>query len=336
MYKLINTDGIILNPYQYTKEDEFERAVVEHANDIFGKQSVYFDVKKKIGKSNQGAAIPDGYLVDFSFGKPQLYFVEIELSTHDVFNHIAPQIFKFAVSNDMTKHKILTILLEEINKDVDKKKLFEEFTKSSKYPNIDALLRCMIYEQDAAVIIIIDKLREESEEDELGKALNKIKINSNVYLFETYYNGNAKIHRFIPFQDDMLESLPINSDIVQLKDCDTIVVPAQEEGFNATFIDKNAWWAIRISTAMLDKIKYIAAYQVAPISAITYFAEVDHIDKYQDSNKYILYFKDSAQKLANPVKLGSSAKGVAPQAPRYTMLEYLKKAKTLNDLWSNS
>ena len=45
----------------------------------------------------------------------------------------------------------------------------------------------------------------------------------------------------------------------------TIVVPAQEEGFRNEFIGNSHWYAIRISAAMKDRIKYIAAYQVAPI-----------------------------------------------------------------------
>jgi hypothetical protein len=50
---------------------------------------------------------------------------------------------------------------------------------------------------------------------------------------------------------------------------DTIIVPAREDGFKEVFIGLNQWYAIRIGAAMKDRIKYIAAYQVAPVSAIT-------------------------------------------------------------------
>ncbi|TPQ31549.1 hypothetical protein C2U70_23920 [Bradyrhizobium guangdongense] len=40
---------------------------------------------------------------------------------------------------------------------------------------------------------------------------------------------------------------------------DTAIVPAQQEGFEKVFIGQNAWFAIRISGGMLQKIKYIAA-----------------------------------------------------------------------------
>ena len=49
---------------------------------------------------------------------------------------------------------------------------------------------------------------------------------------------------------------------------DTIIVPAQEGGFESVFLHENAWYAIRIAGAMIDKIKYCAAYQVKPIAAV--------------------------------------------------------------------
>ena len=53
---------------------------------------------------------------------------------------------------------------------------------------------------------------------------------------------------------------------------DTIVVPAKEDGFKEVFLDKNCWHAIRIGGGMLQKIRYIAAYQSSPISAVTHYA----------------------------------------------------------------
>ncbi|MEL7406668.1 MAG: GIY-YIG nuclease family protein, partial [Cyanobacteria bacterium J06558_2] len=63
---------------------------------------------------------------------------------------------------------------------------------------------------------------------------------------------------------------------------DTVIVPAQREGFERVFLGENCWHAIRIGGGMLDQIKYIAAYQTAPISAITHVAPVDKIEPYGD------------------------------------------------------
>ena len=49
---------------------------------------------------------------------------------------------------------------------------------------------------------------------------------------------------------------------------DTIVVPAREEGFKQRFLNENCWFAVRINAKHISKLKFIAAYQVAPVAAI--------------------------------------------------------------------
>jgi len=74
------------------------------------------------------------------------------------------------------------------------------------------------------------------------------------------------------------------------------------------------------------------AYQVLPISAITYVAEVKKIERWKDSSKYILYFTEPAKQIG-PIKLIPKPNGKvkALQAPRYTSFELLKKAKNLDE-----
>ena len=108
---------------------------------------------------------------------------------------------------------------------------------------------------------------------------------NSVFTFTKFICKNKILHRFTPFQGDVMEAALPSTDLDEL---DTIVVPAQEDGFQETFIGENCWYQIRISAAMINKIKYIAAYQVAPISAITYLAEVDRIEKYKETDKYIV------------------------------------------------
>lgn len=111
---------------------------------------------------------------------------------------------------------------------------------------------------------------------------------------------------------------------------DTIIVPAQSEGFERVFIGENCWYAIRISGGMLDKIKYIAAYQTLPISSITHFAPVDRIESYGESGKYKLIFSEEAQ-VIGPIPFGDAPTG-SMQGPRYTTFKKLKTATKLTDL----
>jgi len=115
-------------------------------------------------------------------------------------------------------------------------------------------------------------------------------------------------------------------------ECDTLVVPAREEGFLKEFIGNKCWFAIRMDPAMIPKIKYVAAYQVAPISAITYIAEISRIERYQNSDKYILYFKGKPEQIKE-VKLGKLP-GKAPQSPRYSTRNEILNAKSLDDLFN--
>ncbi len=114
------------------------------------------------------------------------------------------------------------------------------------------------------------------------------------------------------------------------KDLDTIVVPAQEAGFHDTFLRQNAWWAIRLSSSMLEQLKYIAVYRTSPVSAITHWAEIKGIEPYGNGGKYKLVFKGVAQRLEKPV--GISTRKDAPQGPRYTNFQKLMRAEHVSEL----
>ncbi len=113
----------------------------------------------------------------------------------------------------------------------------------------------------------------------------------------------------------------------------TIVVPAQKEGFERVFLGENAWYAIRIAGGMLGNIKYIAAYQTNPVSAVTHYAKVERIEPYGEEGKYKLVFSEPARLLDRPVPFGSTKMG-SMQASRYTSFEMLNQAKQVSDLFN--
>jgi hypothetical protein len=112
---------------------------------------------------------------------------------------------------------------------------------------------------------------------------------------------------------------------------DTIIVPAQKEGFERAFLGQNAWWAIRIAEKHRANLKWIAAYQVSPIAAITHTAEIDRFEPYGDTGKWKVIFKGPASPLAKPIPFADAVSG-AMQGPRYTTWGTLQKAGSIKDL----
>jgi hypothetical protein len=98
--KIIHND----NEYrilEFSSEDDFEDEVMENHKMIFGDNSVYIDIKKKLGNR-----ICDGFVFDKNLNR--LIIVENELCIHDLWGHIIPQIIGFfnAIKTDETKMKL--------------------------------------------------------------------------------------------------------------------------------------------------------------------------------------------------------------------------------------
>ena len=73
---------------EYGLEEEYEQEIAANYKLIFGENSVYFDLKKKLGNR-----ICDGFVYDKELRR--LVIVENELFTHDLWGHIIPQIIDF-------------------------------------------------------------------------------------------------------------------------------------------------------------------------------------------------------------------------------------------------
>jgi hypothetical protein len=313
--------------YDYATEKEFEQVIVQQAPYIFGSESIYIDIKKRIGDSI--ITIPDGYLIDFSFRQqPRLYIIENELSSHDPYKHIGSQLLKFAISYKASGRKIKAFLLEHLMAHPQLLQKAEQGLQAAGYRNIDALLESLLFEKPVAAIVIIDQ-----STPELENVLSQLTMDTDILELQTFVHGTDRIHKFTPFNADIRELTEQGrGSSLSAEELNTVVVAAREDGFEQEFLQNQCWYAIRIHASMLDKIKYIAAYQVAPVSAITHYAEVARIEKWNDTNKYILYFKNQPIRI-EPIPLNKARKGLAPQAPRYTSLQRLLKAKDLGEVF---
>jgi hypothetical protein len=133
-----------------------------------------------------------------------------------------------------------------------------------------------------------------------------------------------------PVATPMMTADPAGTRTRDKGETDTIIVPAQLEGFESVFLGQHAWWAIRIGGGKLPKIKYIAAYQTKPVMAVTHVAPVAKIEPYGEDGKYKVIFSEPAREI-KPIPFGDAPSG-SMQGPRYTTYAKLIAAKSVKDL----
>ena len=314
-----------LEPFE--KEADLESAIREVSPVLFGPDRIYLEVKKLIGIKGKTQNIPDAYLVDLSSPKqPLLWVVENELASHDPLRHIAVQILQMSLSFQSTPQKVKTIIKGALEKESSGWERCEEYAKANGFQNIDYLLEELIYRGEFGALVIIDELHDELE----TLLVSRFKFGVEVLTLNRYRSeGGERLYDFEPFLLDVAltpdatgkDSAPGKT--VDTSDIDTVVVPAQEEGFNETFLGENRWYKVRLHSSMIPKIKHIAVYQVAPVSAITYVAPVESIEPWQNSGKYVLNLSEPARKLPQQIKFVPKGKVKALQNLRYTSYERL-------------
>ncbi|HTS10415.1 MAG TPA: hypothetical protein VMP68_32930 [Candidatus Eisenbacteria bacterium] len=321
----------------YASETDLESAIIEVAPELFGAGRIYLNVKKKIGLKGGLRNVPDGYLLDLAGRKPQLYVVENELASHEPLRHIAVQILEFSLSFETDQRAVKAILFEALQSHPDAKGQSERYAASHGFRNLDHMLEHLVYEAPFAALVIIDELP-----DNLESVLAKrFQFGVEVLELARFENQRGeRLYHFEPFLADLQEQTETNTDATEatphrrldVTDLDTVVVPAREDGFREVFLGENRWYAIRIHGTMRPQIKYIAGYQVAPVSAITHIAPVSSIEPWKDTNKFVVNFSEPAREMG-PIPLVKGGRVRALQNLRYSMRERLSSAKTLDDIW---
>lgn len=317
--KIIQNNSVFYE-YEYSLEEQLERDVVKNADTVFGERCVYFDMKMKIGNT-----IPDGYLIYITEdGDAYLYFVEIELAAHDVHSHVVSQLSKFIVSYKNNKEKLLQILLNAINE--DKLHRIKKLIADTSFSDEKELLRALINEE-IGILVIVDR-----EEKRLRDAIDTLKCHYEIGEFKKYVCGN-KVQYYTTLDFDIeegVEDFRETFDDIE-EDYDTIIVSADIEGFEDTFLGENCWYTVKMAEYRIHDIKYIAAYIIRPYYHITHYAKVENIVPYEDG--YKILFK------GKPIKISEIPRGedtwVMRPRIRYTTYENFLNANTVTDMFED-
>jgi len=109
----------------FENEQEIEILVIANSEYFFGPSSIF--ISKKLIKTEDGyGTVPDGFAIDLA--SRTWYIVEAELSHHNVWSHIAPQVAKqlLAVRREETRRLIIDKTVEMIRDDVAIKEKFHD------------------------------------------------------------------------------------------------------------------------------------------------------------------------------------------------------------------
>lgn len=326
---LIGDKEFILTSFQ--TEAELEKVVVQNYTKIFGENTYYFDLKKGIRhKKGDLLTIPDGYLIKFK-SQPIMIIIENELSTHDPVNHIGLQFVKFqSALTDTSKYNVKKFLTEYLKDNPDEEKKLMSLLETTPYKDVSTLFDEILLDNEIGYAIIIDETTEQLERIVKPFAPEIIVLKKFQFNDELIYHVESD-----SYQQEYVQTTKTSNKkgMRSLPEIDTIVCPAQEDGFNEVFLKEHRWFQIRIHPSKIPKMKYLAMYESAPISAINYIGEIAEIKPYKNTGKYELVLRGPAQKLKTPIKLSNDYPNLAPQGPKYTIKSLFEGAKKLEDIF---
>lgn len=168
-------DSVEYRIVEYAKEEQLEKEVVENYKLIFGNNSIYYDIKKKLGPR-----ICDGFVFDKDLNR--FIVVENELCIHDLWGHIIPQIIDFF--NALKEDSVKTKLKYEID---------WKLSPSEQVQMIKAIDKMQF-----DIVVVIDKItfdiskQKQAISELCGHFNGNADININFKEFKTFQNESGK------------------------------------------------------------------------------------------------------------------------------------------------
>ena len=316
----------------FKKEEELEKVVVENYEMVFGKNTIYFDLKKGIRhKKGDLVTIPDGYVLRIS-NSPTMSIIENELSVHDPIDHIGVHFLKYnSALTESSKYPVKKFIMEYLKNNTSIRGNLEKLIEKTPYKNITDLLDAVIIDQNFDYTIVIDNKTEELERI-VGP------YNPEIIVIKKFQNNDEVIYHIENSEEREVEQGKTRKSAIPMRriaEVDTLVCPANKDGFNEVFLNENRWFAVRINPDRVKKIKYLAMYETRPVSAIRYIGTVKDIRLYKNTGKYEIVLDGRPTKIG-PIRATKDTSHLIPQAPRYTMKNLIEKASTLADIFTNS
>ena len=238
-----------LTECQFKNEKEFESEVLTNSKLFFGNSSVYIDAKKKIDTKFLGSSIPDGFLFDLSdIENPDFYLVEVELTNHDFYKHIFPQITRFFsfIKNSQGISELVDKIFNIINTSPEYKNPFKSLIgRQELYKFIKDTI-----ENSTNVLLILDGEKDELPEimetysDTWGELLTLLNIKKFKYKNEVVFSV------FPDFQD--IQYVDAESGIAKKTNIKTFYLTEEEKVTRTTSQSQRAYYKIKSELLKID------------------------------------------------------------------------------------
>lgn len=211
--EILLQDGIRYFEYDFKSENDFEMSVFKEYQFLFGAESILLS-KRKIRTENNIGGIPDGFIIDPKLGK--WYVLEVELSQHDLYSHIVPQITKFAhaINSTDTKRNLVDSFEKEIKEDQFKYAIFLSQGKADIFKEITKII-----EKKPELIIILEKGHKD-----ITPVMNNLPFNPIVKVFRKFVRENSNLSDCIYLFEPIVENkskkniIRVSSSPIQKKD----------------------------------------------------------------------------------------------------------------------
>jgi hypothetical protein len=174
--EILIKDGVKYNQYDfYGKESEFEKFVFAQYRHLFGDSAILFP-KEKIKTETGMGTIPDGFVIDFK--KEKWFIIEVEISNHDVYAHITPQVIKFSstLNNPETRRKLIKSFESQVKQDPAKVLLLSVNGQSETFKAVTEIIS-----KEPELIIII-----EQPHKELSNVSNRLPFQTLINVFRAF------------------------------------------------------------------------------------------------------------------------------------------------------
>jgi len=199
-------DGVKYEEWIPEREvEEFHPIIKEHYREIFGKDSIFIEGKRLESESGKGS-VPDGFVLTFG-DAPKWHIVEVELSSHPLYEHIVNQVGRFinGVKNTVTQKKIIEAIYQYIQQNKYRKAEVEEAIGSGE---IYRLITEVVSKSPVLTIII------EKRTPQLDEALDLLRYSPiKIVEFQTFIREGVGLavhtHLFEPLYQTPTEIVNI-------------------------------------------------------------------------------------------------------------------------------